>query len=167
MQVSTGLSVDETDHIAITNELQVCVGIKLRLVAVWIDEPVIVGILVVVAGNLLLVRSFRVCLDVRVQEATSVAHILEGDPRAKSNLEWAVLADLGASQVRLEQRTHLGITRATVRENKEMQVERKHVYQDWDDDQTSNASKEVLCQHSLAIAGSNDCFFSGAKLALT
>jgi hypothetical protein len=43
----------------------------------------------------------------------------------------------------------LRITRTTVGQNGEMQVERKHVYQNGDDDQASHASKEMLSQQSL------------------
>ena len=60
MQVTAGLSVDETDDIAVANVSDVGVlGVVVRLVPVGVEEPVIVGVLVVVASDLLLSGALR------------------------------------------------------------------------------------------------------------
>jgi hypothetical protein len=46
--------MDETDDISIANEGQGVLGVKLGLVAIRVDEPIIVGVLVMIAGHLLL-----------------------------------------------------------------------------------------------------------------
>jgi mannose/fructose/N-acetylgalactosamine-specific phosphotransferase system component IID len=141
--------MNEADGISISDVLQITGGVVLGLVAAGIDEPVIVGILVVIASNLLLVGTLWVGLNVGVQQTTAVTHVLNGDSGSMDDLKRAVSAHLGATQVGLEKRAHLRITRTTVGQNGEMQVERKHVYQNGDDDQASHASKEMLSQQSL------------------
>lgn len=64
VQIPTSLSMDKTDSIAIADELQIPIGVKFRLLAIRVNKPVIVGILVVIAGDLLLVGSLRECLNV-------------------------------------------------------------------------------------------------------
>lgn len=95
MQVATCLSVDQSDDIAITNEPQISSGIVVRLLSVGVDEPVVVGIFVVVAGDLLLHRSLWEGLNVGVQKPSSVSHIFECDTRPKCKLKRAVSANLG------------------------------------------------------------------------
>lgn len=63
VQIPAGLTVDQADGIAITNEPEICLGIVFCLVSVGIDEPIIIGIFVVVASNLLLVGTFGVSLN--------------------------------------------------------------------------------------------------------
>jgi hypothetical protein len=84
-----------------------------------------------------------------VQKSSSVAHIFEGDTRPNCELKRAVSANLGTSQVGLEKRAHLGITWATVRQHQEVQIKRKHVDQDWDNNQPHNTSNQVFGEHSL------------------
>lgn len=50
------------------------------------DDPVIVAIFVVVACHLLLLRANWVGLDMRVQETSAVAHVLERKLRTESCL---------------------------------------------------------------------------------
>ena len=88
--------------------------------AVRVEKPVIVGILVVVACDLLLVRTLRVGLMMRVQETTPISHIFQSRTRSVRNFEWTVLAYLGTSQVSLEKRAHLSISGAAVLEDEEV-----------------------------------------------
>ena len=67
VQVAASLCVNETDDIAIANILDRCLCIELGLMSVGIEEPVVVRILVVIASDLLLLRSFRICLYVRME----------------------------------------------------------------------------------------------------
>jgi hypothetical protein len=75
MQVAARLSMDETNNIAIGDEPHISLGIVVWLLSIWIDEPIIIRILVMVARHLLLLRALGVSLDVRVQKTSSVAHI--------------------------------------------------------------------------------------------
>jgi hypothetical protein len=149
VQITASLSMDQTNNIAVADKLERSFGIKLGLVAVGVEEPVVVGILVVVASDLLLLRTFRVGLNVRVQKTTTIAHVLEGGTRAKSDFERAVDSDFGTLEVGLEERTHLGITRTAVLKNQEVEVEREHVDDQGDDDQANDAETEVSCELSL------------------
>ena len=117
VEVSTGLGVEESNDLLVCDEAQRCFGIKLRLTAVRPEEPVVIGILVVVAGNLLLATAFRVCLDVRMEQATTIAHVLDGHLGSHGDLEWRVFADFGATEVRLEEGRHLSIAGARVLED--------------------------------------------------
>lgn len=151
VQVTTGLSVNETDGVSIGNELEIAFGFILGLVTAGVNEPVVVGILVVVAGNLLLVRTLRIGLKVGVQETTAITHVLDGDSGSVSNLKRAISAHLGTTQVRLEKRAHLRIAGATVGQDGEMQVEREHVNQKRDDNQASHTSEEMLGKQGLRV----------------
>ena len=78
VQVSASLSMKKADSRTIANETQFLgLGVIGLIVAVRVDEPVVVGVLVVVASNLLLLRSLGVGLNVLMQEAAAIAHILE------------------------------------------------------------------------------------------
>lgn len=77
VEVAAGLCVDEADCIAIAGVSQRLLRFVVGLVASRVEEPVIVGILVVVAGDLLLLRAFRVCLDVGMKKTTAVSHVLQ------------------------------------------------------------------------------------------
>ena len=57
---------DETNDLAVANELDWCLWIEFRLVSIWVEEPIVIRILVVVACNLLLLRTFRIRRDVRM-----------------------------------------------------------------------------------------------------
>lgn len=67
VEVAASLRVDQTEDIAIGNVLERSLRVVLWLVAVGIEPPLVVGIFVVVAGNLLLARAIGVGLDVGVQ----------------------------------------------------------------------------------------------------
>lgn len=92
VQVATRLGVDESNSVSILEHSR-----RLRVHCVfggemWVfpsrsDDEFIVGVLVVVASDLLLLGSLRVRLDVRVKQSTSVAHVLECHLGAKGSLE--------------------------------------------------------------------------------
>ena len=63
VQVAAGLSVDESDNRVVANESEIALGVVVLLSTVRVKEPVVVGVLVVVASNLLLLGSLRVGLD--------------------------------------------------------------------------------------------------------
>jgi hypothetical protein len=67
VQIAASLSVNHADDIAVANELERRFCIKLRLVSVRVEEPVVVGVFVVVAGDLLLLGAFWVGLNVRME----------------------------------------------------------------------------------------------------
>lgn len=103
VKVASGLGVDETDNGTISNVADIGgVDIVVSLGAVGVEEPVIVRILVVVASNLLLLRTFGISLDVRVQETATITHVLDGSARSNGNFKRAVLSDLCSLEVGLE-----------------------------------------------------------------
>jgi hypothetical protein len=67
----------EANDVAVFKKANIPIPIDGGLLPTWRDEPVVVGVFVVVARDLLLIGSDRICLDVRVQEATSPAHVLQ------------------------------------------------------------------------------------------
>ena len=67
VQIAASLGVNQTNDITIAHEFEFSLGIVFRLISIRIEEPVIVRVLMVVARNLLLLRAFRVRLNVRVE----------------------------------------------------------------------------------------------------
>ena len=67
MKIAAGLGVDKSDHVLIRHISERCFGVLFRLVSVGVKEPVVVGIFVVVASDLLLLRAFWVDLDMRMK----------------------------------------------------------------------------------------------------
>lgn len=102
VEVAAGLGVKETNGLAVGNETGFGSGIVIGIAAVGVEEPVVVGILVVVAGNLLLARALGVGLNVTVEETATIAHILDGNLGTDGHFQWAVPADLSPPQVGLE-----------------------------------------------------------------
>ena len=167
VQVTTSLSVNETDDIAVARVAQLFLGIVWDLVAVGIEEPVVVGILVVVASDLLLSRAFRVRLDVRVKQTSSVAHVLQRGARAVCDLKGTVLANFGAAQVGLEERTHLGVARAAVLEDQEVEVEGECVDSERNEDETEYAESEVSGElHLFSLAPELSSLQGGRTLGI-
>jgi hypothetical protein len=151
MKVTTCLSVDQPNDIAVSNKAQIASDIIVRLLTIGINEPVVVGIFMVVTGDLLLLRSFWEGLHMRVKKSSAVSHVFERDSRPNCQLKGAVSADLSASQVGLEEGAHLGIARATVCKNQKVHIERQHVNQDWNDNQSYDANHNVLCKYGLSM----------------
>lgn len=80
MQIAAGLSVDEANFVAIAREAKFLIWLVLDIITVGVEEPIIVSILMMIASDLLLCRAFGISLVMRVEQATSVAHIFEGCP---------------------------------------------------------------------------------------
>nr|POE53354.1 hypothetical protein CFP56_28576 [Quercus suber] len=120
VQIPASLSMNQTNDVLVLDEFERCLWVVARPGAVGPQEPVVIGIFVMVASNLLLLGSFGVSLDVRVQKTTAVSHVLQRRTRSKCKLERTVSTDLGSSQVGLEQGRHLCIARAAVFEDQEV-----------------------------------------------
>jgi hypothetical protein len=149
VEVATGLSVDQTDNITVAREAKFLIGVVWDLVTVGVEEPIVVGILVVVASDLLLGRALGVCLNVRMEQTSSIAHILQGSAGAICDLERAVLADFGTAQVGLEKRAHLSITRTAVLEDQEVEVEGESVDSERNEDETEDTESKVRDEFHL------------------
>lgn len=128
MEISASLGVDETEDIPVTNILDWCFGVEIWLSTVGVEPPLVVSILMMVASNLLLSRTFGIGLNVRMEKSTTITHILNRSSRSIGDFERAVLSHLSTSKVGLEQGAHLGISRATVLQNGEVRSEGEHVY---------------------------------------
>ncbi|KAI7092146.1 glycosyltransferase family 39 protein [Hortaea werneckii] len=149
VKIATCLSMNETDDIAIADVFEGRFHIEVSFEPVRVPEPVVVRVFVVVAGDLLLVRAFRESLNVGMQQTTAIAHVLQCGTGAKSDLKRAVLANLGALQVGLEERRHLRVARAAVLEDQEVDPEGEHVDDQGDDNQANDTEAEVGCQSHL------------------
>lgn len=151
VQVAASLSVNQTNNVVVTDEAQL---LRLRVVVgvltVRIKEPVVVGVLVVVASDLLLSRSLGIGLNVRVEETTTVTHVLDRGLGTNGNLQGAVLSDFGALQVGLEEGAHLGVAGAALVEDSEVQSEGQKVNEEWNEDETNGARDEVGCESRLS-----------------
>lgn len=148
VKVAAGLGMDEANSAAITNITDLVRALIISLLpAVRIEEPVVVGIFVVVASHLLLVRALRVGLNVTVKQATTIAHVLDGHARAESKLQRAVSANLGTSQISLEERGHLGIARAGVGQNNEVDGKAHEVDRKGQDDEADDTSGKMGSQN--------------------
>lgn len=151
VQVAASLSVNKSNDGVVTNESQITLGVVVLLSAVGVEEPVVVGVLVVVASNLLLLGTLGVGLNVRVKKTTTVTHVLDGSARTNGNLERAVLSNLGTLEVSLEEGAHLSIARAGAVENGEVQGEREEVDQERDDDEANNTGDDVGTKSGLWV----------------
>ena len=149
VKIAAGLGVNETENIAVSDKLWWSLSIIIWLSSVWVEPPLVVGIFVVIAGNLLLARSFWVGLNVGVKKSTTISHVLNCRAGAVGNLKWRVLSDLGASEVGLEERAHLSISWSAVLKNGEVSSEGEHVDDDWNNNQSTNSGHNVCAEFSL------------------
>lgn len=149
VKVAAGLGVDETENIAVSDELWWSLLIVVWLSSVWVEPPLVVRILVVIASNLLLSGSIWVGLNVGVEKTSTVPHVLDGCAGAVSDLKWRVLSDFGTSEVGLEEGAHLGVSWSGVFENGEVSGEGEHVDDDWDNNQATNSGHDVCAKLSL------------------
>lgn len=133
MQIAACLGVDEADYVLVADEDGLGFGVVFGLAAVRVEEPIVIGVFVVVAGHLLLLGAFGVCLDVRVEETAAVAHVLDCCAGAESDLEGAIFANFRSAKVGLEERAHLSVTGTAIFKDEKMNVEGEHVDHDGDD----------------------------------
>lgn len=66
VEIASGLRVYQANNILVSYILDRVFRIVQRLVPVRVEEPIVIGILVMVAGHLLLLRTFGVRLDMRM-----------------------------------------------------------------------------------------------------
>ena len=64
VEIASGREVLETDDITMLEESYGVLGVINRLIPIRKDKPMVVVVLVMVAGNLLLTRTDRIGLDV-------------------------------------------------------------------------------------------------------
>ena len=64
MEIPAGLCVDKTNHVVIFDKSDGAFRVEFRFIAIWVEEPIIIGVFVVVARHLLLIAPFGVSLDV-------------------------------------------------------------------------------------------------------
>lgn len=102
VKISAGLRVDETENIPITDVLDWCLRVKFWLSTVGVEPPLVIGILMMIASDLLLGRAFRIGLNVRMEKSTTITHILDRSSRSIGDFERAVLSDLSTSKIGLE-----------------------------------------------------------------
>lgn len=101
VEVSSCRSVDESNDVVVLEEANVAgVGDGLGFPG-RSDDPLVVVVLVVVAGDLLLVRSDGVGLDVRVKKSSSVSDVFKGEFGSVGGL-WLYRARI--SQLRREEK---------------------------------------------------------------
>jgi hypothetical protein len=151
VKVAASLSVDKTNDIAVADVSNLGVlCVVVRLLSVGVEEPVVVGVLVVVASNLLLGRAFGVCLNVGVQKSTSVTHVLECRTGAKGDFKRAVLANFSTPKVGLEEGRHLRIAGTAVLEDEEVNIEREHVDNQRDHNQADDPEDKVCGKINLS-----------------
>jgi hypothetical protein len=139
VEIAAGLSVNETDGVPVPRETRSLFWDIFYVTTVGVEEPVVVGIFVVIAGDLLLCGTFRVSLVMGVKKTTSVTHVLESCARAIGNFQWAIFSNFGTSQVGLEKRAHLCIAGTAVLEDEEVHPEGEHVNHERDDDEAEYA----------------------------
>jgi hypothetical protein len=120
VQVASSLCVEHANNSLVTHKSNGVFWVEFRFVAVGIEEPVVIGVLVMVASDLLLHRSLWVCLNVRMKQSTTIAHVFQRRPGTICNLERAVLSNFRPLEIRLEQRAHLSITRTRVLQDEEV-----------------------------------------------
>jgi len=86
VEVSSCRGVNESDDVVVLEESDVArIGERLGFPG-RSDDPLVVVVLVVVAGDLLLIRTDGIGLDVRVEKSSSVSDVLEGELRPVGSL---------------------------------------------------------------------------------
>lgn len=112
----------DPQHVAVLDVLNLAIRVQGRAAPRWVDNKVIIGILVVVTSDLLLIRSYRERLDMRMQQSTSVAEILDRNLGSDGDFERR-FCKVVASQMSLEQGAHLRVTGTGTIENHKVELE--------------------------------------------
>lgn len=76
VKIPSGGPVHKTNDVSVGEESDRIIGIIFGFVPARRDYPFVVVVLVMIASDLLLIGTHGICLDVRVQQATTPAHIL-------------------------------------------------------------------------------------------
>jgi hypothetical protein len=124
------------------------IQIVIGFIAVGVNHPVIVSVLVVVTRHLLLLTSLREELDVRMKQASSVAGVLDRDAGAIGDFKGRI-REFGATEIGLEEGGHLGVTGTRVLEDEEMEPEIEHVDEQGDEYQAEDPCWPVSCINNL------------------
>jgi hypothetical protein len=140
--------MNQPNHISIFKESKGVVLSKVRFIPIRENSPVIVGIFVVVTGDLLLLRSFREELYVRVEETTAVSRVFDGHFWAECDFEGRV-GEIGTSEIGLEERRHLSVSRAGIFEDQKMDPEWEHVDEQGEENEGENTSCPVTSVFNL------------------
>ena len=108
-------------------------------------DPLIIVVLIMITCDLLLIRSNRISLDMRVEEATTVTHIFQRDLGTESDIckPWQylvpyersgffgrtqrILVEIISDEIRLEKGAHLRVTWSRMIQNHEMELEGRHI----------------------------------------
>ena len=135
--------MDQSNDASITHKPQRTGGVVLGLASVGIEEPIVVGVFVVVTGDLLLAATVGIGLDMRMEQAPAISHVFQRHFRAEGNLQRRVFADLGPPKICLKQRRHLRVARSGILQDQEMKVEGEHVDHHRDNDETDHPHQEV------------------------
>lgn len=85
VEVASRRVVLEPDNVAILKELDGCLRVVDGLVPARQNDPLIVVVLVMVAGDLLLARTGRISLYMRVQQASTIANVFQRHSRPVSD----------------------------------------------------------------------------------
>ena len=67
VQVAPGLGMDQAQHMVVRNVFERLFGVVKRFRSIWIEKPIVIGVFVMVASDLLLLRTFGIGLNVGVQ----------------------------------------------------------------------------------------------------
>lgn len=145
MQVAACLCVNQTNHVLISDVFNRCFSIKRLRVTIWIEEPIVIGILMMIASDLLLLRPLRVGLDMRMEKTTTITHIFKRSSRTVSDFKGTIFSNLRTSKIGLEQRAHLRISGTAVFQDEEVYPEREHVNNERKDNQAHNSRPKVFC----------------------
>jgi hypothetical protein len=78
-----------------------------------------------------------------MEQSTTIAHIFEGDLATESRLE-RILCKVVAREVCLKERRHLRVAWSRSIEDKEVNLEAKHVNRCWNDDEANGPCDEML-----------------------
>lgn len=151
MQVAACLCVNQPNHILISDEFNRCFRIIRLRVTIRIEEPIVICILMMIASDLLLLRPFRVGLDVRMKKTTTITHIFKSSSRTVSDFKGAIFSNLRTSKICLEQRAHLRIPGTAVFQDEEVYPEGEHVNDERKDDQAHNSRPEMFCELNLFL----------------
>lgn len=143
MQVSPRRGVDKPDYTAILEELEWCIGIVVSFIPGWGHDEVVVVVLVVITSDLLLIRSYGKRLNMRMQQSTSIAEILNRNLGSDSNFERR-FCKVVASQMSLEQRAHLRVTGTGTVQDHKVELEAEGVDAEWNQNETKSSRYPVL-----------------------
>jgi len=149
VQVASSLSMEQPNDGIVANETYFLLWIILLLFADRVEKPVVVRVLMMITGDLLLARSLRVSLNVGVKKPTSISHVFDGDLRTNGDFKRAI-GEVRSLKIGLEERTHLGVTRAAPVKDGEMGIKTGEVDDSWNQDQTKNTGNPM---HGISSLG--------------